>query len=280
MGRSGNKWSVVGRDVLLTGTFSRTLDEKLRLSLPKTLREALCGELEQPFYLAPGNDGAMALYPEIAFNKLAQRLACLSAADPAARDYARLFYSQATRLEIDRHGRLRLPAEVIESGQLERDIVLLGVHDHLEIWSRTGWEAYLADRREHFDEITSTALAQVGPIGSHDAATPSSGPQRPSRSRPNRSKPSRPARCGSFRSYSIARWNNFLQPWAAEVNNVSSPRPNLLRFPKPDRTAGITWTYPRVPTVHSRGSPNLLPTHMNGLQRIDDSAGAAKKGVG
>jgi MraZ protein len=147
--------------MLLTGTFSRAIDDKLRIAIPKRVREELLRGDGHALFVAPGTDGSLALYTEEVFATLAARLAAASPAEQDVRAFSRLFYSQAQRVEFDTQGRIRIPAELAELTHLKRDAVLLGVMDHLEIWDRSRWEQYLAERRSRYDEIAEAAFRQT-----------------------------------------------------------------------------------------------------------------------
>jgi len=149
--------------MLLTGTFSRSIDEKLRVAIPKSLREALGCSEGGGIYLAPGTDGSLAIYTEEALGQLGRRLAEASPAQQSVRAYMRLFYARAQRVELDRQGRIRIPAELAELAGLSRDVLLLGVQDHLELWNPERWKAYFADKQARYDEIAEAALG--GPEG-------------------------------------------------------------------------------------------------------------------
>jgi len=144
--------------MLLTGTFVRNLDEKQRISLPKSLRDSLGYPANSVLFLAPGTDGSLALYPESVFNQLAHELGHTSPAGQDVRAFSRLFYSQAQRVEIDRQGRLRIPLELASVCPSDKEVVLLGVRDHLELWERSRWEAYLSAKQPHYDEIAESAF--------------------------------------------------------------------------------------------------------------------------
>lgn len=145
--------------MLLTGRFHRLLDEKLRFAIPKPLRDALGGAEDAVLYLAPGTEGSLALFPEHSFARLAGRLDQGSA---DARDlvaFSRLFYAQVQRIEVDRQGRVRLPNELAALAGLKKEIVLLGVRDHLEVWDREVWEQYLQKTQPHYDDLAAKALS-------------------------------------------------------------------------------------------------------------------------
>jgi MraZ protein len=144
--------------MLLTGTFSRSIDDKQRVTIPKDLRAALGEASGGVFYVAPGTDGSLAIYDEGSFLNLAGRLASGSPAGRDVRAFGRLFYAQARRSELDKQGRLRVPPELSQWASLQGDAVLVGVGDHMELWNTGRWESYTADRREHYDELAESAF--------------------------------------------------------------------------------------------------------------------------
>jgi MraZ protein len=165
--------------MLLTGTFPRTIDEKQRLSIPKRLRDAFVKssgarvegreseslaakdrtEETPALYVAPGTDGSLAIYTEESFARLAEQLAASPPTGQDVRAFSRLFYSQAQRLELDRAGRIRIPPELVQLAGLEKDVVLVGVRDHLELWDKNRWDAYLAQQQTNYDQLAEKAFA-------------------------------------------------------------------------------------------------------------------------
>ena len=144
--------------MLLTGVFSRSIDEKLRVAIPKRLREALDCDARREIYVAPGTDQSLALYTEEAFARLADRLAQVSPTREDVRTFNRLFYARAQRVEVDTQGRVRIPPDLAELARLEKEVVLLGVQDHLELWAADRWKSYLTERQGHYDTIAETAF--------------------------------------------------------------------------------------------------------------------------
>src|SRR5207248_9354448 len=129
--------------MLLTGTYERSLDEKLRIALPKRLRDVLAGQ--EKLVVTLGTDGALAIFTEATFAGLADKLAARSPTGPEVRAFSRLLYAQSQSVEIDSQGRVRLPAELIRLAALEDEVVLLGVGDRIELWNKSRWQAYSAD---------------------------------------------------------------------------------------------------------------------------------------
>jgi len=110
------------------------------------------------FYLAPGTDGSLAFYTEAVFMRLAEQLDHPAPNCQDLRAFSRLFYAQAQRVEIDRQGRMRIPVALSQLAGLEREIILIGVRDHVEIWNRAHWEQYLTQQQTRYDEIADAAF--------------------------------------------------------------------------------------------------------------------------
>ncbi len=144
--------------MLLTGTFARAIDEKLRVAIPKPLREALGSSAKSVLYVAPGTDGSLALYTEESLAALAVRLKQASPNAADVRAFGRLFYARAQAVELDGQGRVRVPAELAELAGLGREAVLVGVNDHLELWDRNRWQQYVAQMQGQYDAIAEGAF--------------------------------------------------------------------------------------------------------------------------
>lgn len=142
----------------LTGTYERNLDDKQRLAVPKRLREQFGeGELTSLF-VAPGTEKSLFLYSPQAFNSLAAKLSEKSSNRIDQRNYLRLFYAQAEEVPLDSQGRVRVPERLVEFAGLKHDLVLLGVHDHAEIWDQAVWQEFLVRSGARFDELATQAF--------------------------------------------------------------------------------------------------------------------------
>jgi len=125
---------------MFIGTYEHTIDEKSRLTLPARFREALGDGV----VLARGLDGNVAVYPRETWRMTVE--ARISALDPLsreARELRRFFFSGAADADLDRQGRILVPAALTRHAGLEREVVVAGNYDHLELWSATAWEQHL-----------------------------------------------------------------------------------------------------------------------------------------
>ncbi len=136
--------------MLLTGSYRRTLDEKMRLSLPKQLRQSLG---DSRLFLAPGTDRALALYAEEVLSQIGLALGRLSPAAKEARSFSRLFYAQAQPVEIDRQGRLRIPPELAKLSSIVDEVMIVGIRDRIEFWNASEWDAFFQNTQPSYDTL-------------------------------------------------------------------------------------------------------------------------------
>ena len=144
----------------ITGSYSRTLDEKQRLAVPKRLRTqfAESGKDLDKLYVAPESEHSLGLYSSEAFENLATRLAEKTTNRAEVRNYLRLFYARAERVDLDGQGRIRIPDRLVEYARLDHEVMLVGVHDHAEIWDSKLWQEFLEKHTPNFDEMATKAF--------------------------------------------------------------------------------------------------------------------------
>jgi MraZ protein len=124
---------------MLLGEHEHSLDDKNRLTLPARLR----AEFEDGVFVTRGLDGCLYAYPREAWEQLVDRIRSLDPLAPGSRVMQRHFFAGAAQGELDRQGRLVLPASLIEHAGLGREVTVAGVYDHLEIWDRGKWREQL-----------------------------------------------------------------------------------------------------------------------------------------
>ena len=143
---------------MLVGSYRRTLDEKMRVAIPKPLRDALGFPDRNELYLTPGTDRSLAIYTSEHLSQLGETLAQKSPVAQETRAFTRLFYAQTQVAEIDSQGRLRIPSELAKLATLVGEVILLGVRDHIEIWSVTAWDAFLEQTQPLYDQLAERAF--------------------------------------------------------------------------------------------------------------------------
>ncbi len=147
--------------MIYTGTYHRTLDEKLRVLMPKRLRSSLVEEVG--LYLTPGTDRCLELHTDESLQELANRTQQTKTSNQNVRSFGRLFYARASFCEFDKQNRIRIPKESAVWAGLEKEIVLVGVGFNWEIWNLTAWEAYLAQNSDSFDGLVNQTFSPLEP---------------------------------------------------------------------------------------------------------------------
>ena len=133
---SGAKWETGAHEHMFLGEYEHTIDDKNRLTLPARFRDALAGGV----VLTRGLDDCLNVYARKDWDALVEeRLGPLDHFSKEARDLKRFFFSAASDSELDKQGRVLVPPALLRHGRLEREVVVAGVHDHLEIWDRSAW---------------------------------------------------------------------------------------------------------------------------------------------
>lgn len=120
---------------MFMGEYSHTIDSKGRLIVPSKFREQLGDE----FVVTAGLDGCLFAYANEEWKKFEEKLYALPISNPNARKFSRFFLANACTCEVDKQGRILLPAKLRASAGLEKDVVLAGVGSRIEIWNKETW---------------------------------------------------------------------------------------------------------------------------------------------
>lgn len=123
---------------MLMGEYLHTIDNKGRLILPAKFRE----ELGEQFIVTKGLDNCLFVYAQAEWAILEGKLKQLPLAKPEARAFVRFFFSGAAELECDKQGRVLIPPTLRDHAQLDKDVVVIGVSNRIEIWSKPVWNTY------------------------------------------------------------------------------------------------------------------------------------------
>ncbi len=121
---------------MFMGEYNHTIDAKGRLIIPSKFREALGDE----FVVTKGMDGCLFVFDNSEWQAFEAKLRSLPMIDKEARQFTRYFLAGAASLEVDKQGRILLPAVLREFADITKDAVLVGVGNRVEIWSKDRWE--------------------------------------------------------------------------------------------------------------------------------------------
>ena len=124
----------------LTGTYTCKLDDKRGLVLPKEV----CAQLgkAETMLLTPGPDQCLWLGTQASAARVLERVEKSGAADQEVQTFRRVYYSQSEKATVDGAGKLAIAEKLAEYAGLGKEVVLIGIDDHFELWDAAKWQRY------------------------------------------------------------------------------------------------------------------------------------------
>jgi MraZ protein len=148
--------------LLLTGEYEGTVDEKGRVFISNKLRSQIdCDEHGNNFYLTLGANGILCLYPEKYFQQLALAESPGTVAPDEAIVFERMSFALAGKVELDRQGRLLINEKIRKRANLQDNLTLIGIRDHIELWNTEDWNKYVSDNFRQFQQQTMQARQAI-----------------------------------------------------------------------------------------------------------------------
>ncbi|MBD1379924.1 division/cell wall cluster transcriptional repressor MraZ [Metabacillus arenae] len=139
---------------MFMGEYNHTIDTKGRMIVPSKFREGL-GET---FVLTRGLDNCLFGYPMSEWKVIEEKLKALPLTKKDARAFTRFFFSGAVECELDKQGRINIPSSLLQYGKLEKECVVIGVSNRIELWSKAIWEDYVTEQEDSFEEIAENMI--------------------------------------------------------------------------------------------------------------------------
>ncbi len=139
---------------MFKGEYHHNIDPKGRLIVPAKFRDLL----GDAFVITRGLDQCLFGYPLHEWNEIENKLRALPLTKKDARAFTRFFFSGAVDCELDKQGRINISSSLIDYAQIEKECVILGVSNRIEIWSKTKWEEYFLESEDSFAEIAENMI--------------------------------------------------------------------------------------------------------------------------
>lgn len=136
------------------GEYEATVDAKGRFLLPAAIKKKLPEDAPGEFVINRGFEKCLSLYPVKNWQPIFEGISKLNDFDPKVREFRRYFFNGATELELDSAGRLLIPPNLREHASIERDIVIVGSVQKIEIWDSRKY-------KEFFETMTPTAFSEL-----------------------------------------------------------------------------------------------------------------------
>ncbi len=137
---------------MFMGEFHHNIDEKGRLIIPSKFRN----DLGKKFIITRGIEKCIFVYSLDEWNNMVNELKELPFTRKNARTFMRMLMSGATECELDNNGRINIPSPLVNYASIDKECVVIGVGDRLEIWSNEGFDNFFNENIDNFDEIAET----------------------------------------------------------------------------------------------------------------------------
>jgi MraZ protein len=142
------------------GEFQHTIDRKGRIILPSKFREIAKQNFIEKFFITRGLDRCLFMFSEDEWRSQEAKFKSLSFTKKEARKFNRLYFSSAIEILPDRQGRILIPAYLKEFAQIKKEVVIIGVSNRIEIWSKENWIEFYKNSSQEFEE-TAERLMEI-----------------------------------------------------------------------------------------------------------------------
>ncbi len=144
---------------MFLGEYQHSLDEKKRVSLPKSFRK----DLGRTVVMTRGLDNCLFIYSRKSWERVAKKLSELSFAQADTRGFNRFILSGAAEVEVDGAGRILIPDHQKDFAGLKKEIVFAGVSDRVEVWNADRWNTYKSRIEKQADQLAEK-LGEIGAL--------------------------------------------------------------------------------------------------------------------
>ena len=134
---------------MFIGEYHHTIDEKGRIIIPSKFRD----QLGKEFIVTRGIENCLYVYSNNNWEQITNKLNSLPFTKKDARTFNRFFMSGATNVELDKQGRVNISAPLIEYAALQKECVIIGTGDRLEIWSQESWNSFFDSTKDNMSDI-------------------------------------------------------------------------------------------------------------------------------
>lgn len=142
---------------MFIGEYQHLIDPKKRLAIPAKFRKDFSGKA----VITRGLDNCLFVYPIRTWQEIAGKLGNMPVGESSTRSFVRLMLAGAVDVEVDSQGRILVPEYLKKYAKLEKNVIIAGLFNRLEIWDEHEWEKYKVAAEKNQDEIAE----QLGKLG-------------------------------------------------------------------------------------------------------------------
>ncbi len=142
------------------GEYEHSIDKKGRIIIPSKFRDFFKEYNIEKLYVTRGLDKCLFLFTEDEWRTQESKFKSIPFTKSEARKFNRLYFSGASQLECDKQGRILLPKYLKDYADIKRDIIIIGVSNRIEIWSRDIWNEYYKSSQGSFEDIAEKLMEE------------------------------------------------------------------------------------------------------------------------
>jgi MraZ protein len=144
------------------GEYEHTIDKKGRLIIPSKFRDSFKEYDIERLYITRGLDRCLFLFTENEWKSQESKFKSISFTKSESRKFNRIYFAGATNIECDRQGRILIPKYLKDYAGIKRDVMIIGVSNRIEVWSKEAWQHYYNGAKDSFEDIAEKLMMQEG----------------------------------------------------------------------------------------------------------------------
>lgn len=146
---------------MFSGRYNHSIDDKGRVKVPQRIKESLISDYNNAKVVITNLDKCLVAYPLEEWRKLEEKALKLPSMQKDVLEFLRYFFSGAEEVEFDKSDRLLIPQSLKISGNLNKEVVFVGIINRFEIWDRNLWDSNFEGAKSNFESIAAT-MSQIG----------------------------------------------------------------------------------------------------------------------
>lgn len=140
------------------GEYDHTIDRKGRIILPARFREVAKANFVEKFYITRGLDKCLFMFSEEEWKSQESKFKAMSFTKQEIRKFSRIYFSGAIEIIPDSQGRFLMPQLLKDFANIKREVVIIGVSNRIEIWSKDNWQEFYRTSRDSFEEVAERLI--------------------------------------------------------------------------------------------------------------------------
>lgn len=142
------------------GEYEHALDNKDRVIIPAKFREIFKEHYAERFYLTRGLDRCLFVFTEETWKAQEKKFRDLPFTKNESRKFNRLYFSGACDVVCDKQGRILIPTYLKSYAEIKQDVIIIGVSDRIEIWSKEKWKEFFDSNKGSFEDLAEKLITE------------------------------------------------------------------------------------------------------------------------